>query len=373
MKRKIGSAAVVVGDSFNNTLGLIRSLGEAGVNISLILVGNDRLSICKSRYLTSSQIYKVSKLDECLSILRNIGHNMGQEQRYLICTNDKAAQYIDVHEPELSRYFITPMRGSQLGEMMDKEEQCKLALECGFTVPRSEIYTKGNRFPESVPFPILLKPTNSNHGAKSDIHICKNKEELDCALNCDSGCDRFIVQEYVDKEYEINVIGVSTDHGVFVPGAVRKLRHYPELYSPCSYGVYQSVETLSVDVAPIRKFMGRVGYVGPFSVELLRKNGKDYFMECNFRHDGLAYVATAAGVNLPAMLFDKCNSGNIELKETYMMDLSTDYCHVKNGTLNRWQWARDFMRTGCQLNFNRRDPMPTVLYYWHKIMHTFHR
>ena len=44
--------------------------------------------------------------------------------------------------------------------------------------------------------------------------------------------------------------------------------------------------------------MQHVGYHGPFSVELLHKNAKNYFMEVNFRHDGLAYAATASGVNL---------------------------------------------------------------------------
>ena len=32
-------SAIVIGDSFNNTLGLIRSLGEGGIEQTLILVG----------------------------------------------------------------------------------------------------------------------------------------------------------------------------------------------------------------------------------------------------------------------------------------------------------------------------------------------
>ena len=45
-------SAIVIGDSFNNTLGLIRSLGEGGIEQTLILVGeSDRMCVGKSKYL----------------------------------------------------------------------------------------------------------------------------------------------------------------------------------------------------------------------------------------------------------------------------------------------------------------------------------
>ena len=94
---------------------------------------------------------------------------------------------------------------------------------------------------------------------------------------------------------------------------------------------------------------------------------KNYFMEVNFRHDGLAYAATASGVNLPAMLFNS-QTVPMTVNNTYMMDLSTDYCHVKDGTLSRKYWFYDFRKTKCQLNFNRHDLMPTLYYYVNKIM-----
>ena len=93
-------------------------------------------------------------------------------------------------------------------------------------------------------------------------------------------------------------------------------------------------------------------------------------MEVNFRHDGLAYTATAAGANLlRSYIYDE--SADVDIEETYMMDLSIDYCHVKDGNIRFYSWFRDFIRTGCQLNFNWRDPMPTLCYYWNKISSKF--
>lgn len=358
--------AVIIGDPFNNTLGLIRSLGEAHVDITLLLVGKgDRLFVSRSRYLRKSQIFHLDNVEDCLPILQKIAD--GANDQVLICTNDGAAQFIDSHEPELSQSYITPMRGGRLGNMMNKDAQCLLAQKCGFTIPRSFIYKRGDQFPEGVEYPLLLKPANSTHGEKSDIHICTNYNEVETSLQQASSCPLFIVQEYIEKEYEINLIGVRTEHGVYVPGGIKKIRHYPTIYSPCSFGLFQSIDKFHIDTTPIVKFMNMVGYYGPFSVELLHKKDKNYFMEFNFRHDGLAYAATASGVNLPALLFDDRKDPKLHVKDTYMMDLSTDYCHVKDGTLSKKQWWRDFMRTGCQLNFNRKDPMPTVCYYVNKL------
>lgn len=355
--------AIVLGDSFNNTLGLIRSLGEGNVKVILILVGDDRLFVCKSKYV--SEVHRVSSLKEVDNVLKRLSNRY--KGGFLITSNDKSAKWIDDNEPWLSRLFITPMRGKQLGKLFEKPNQCRLAEEYGITVPKSLVYNRNSSFPEYLDYPVLLKPADSNTGEKSDIHICHNKEDIKSALLKESLCQSYIVQEYIEKEYEINMIGICTDNGAVIPGGIKKLRHYPTIYSPCSYGIFLSAYELGVDVEPIKRLIESIGYYGPFSVEFLRKNGKNYFMEVNFRHDGLAYTATAAGVNLLKMYVEG-KPLQYTLRPTYMMDLSSDYCHVKDGNLNRSVWIKDFIKTGCQLNFNLCDPLPTIKYYLAKLI-----
>lgn len=354
---------IVLGDSFNNTLGLIRSLGEAGATVHLILVGEDRLFVSRSKYVSS--VYRVASIDEIELTLRNLASLY--KGASIVCSNDKAALFVDENEEWLSDSYATPMNGRHIGRLFDKDVQCAWAEKCGFNVPRSIIYNREDALPDLLTYPVLLKPDNSLAGTKSDIHICYDLSQFNAALAEDSCCNRYLIQEFIEKDYEINMIGLATDGNVFLPGGIKKIRHYPTINSPCSYGLFVPSDELGVDLIPIHRFIKKVGYRGPFSVELLRKGNIDYFMEFNFRHDGLAYVATAAGVNLfNPFLFSK----NIEskAKATYMMDISTDYCHVKDGTLSFRHWLDNFIKTDCQLNFNWHDIRPTYHYYQYKIM-----
>lgn len=359
--------AIVLGDSFNNTLGLIRSLGKGGIDQRLILIGEqDRLFVSRSKYLNKGKVFKVRCIEDSLDILKSLTNS--SHRQVIICTNDIAATFVDAHEEELSLTYLTPMRGRHLGDYMNKDMQCQLAQACGFDVPQSIVYHRGNPLPEKIGYPLLLKPLVSIQGEKSDIHICNSLEQVETALQANSYCKDFLMQEYIEKEYEINLIGISTDWGILIPGGIRKIRHYPTIYSPCSYGLYESIDKLDIDIRPVQKFMSKVGYRGPFSVELLHKGNRNYFMEVNFRNDGLAYAATAAGANLAAIYMQFAGfPTHIPVKDTYMMDLSIDYCHVKDGNLTFRQWFADFRRTGCQLNFNRHDVMPTICYYWNKV------
>lgn len=355
--------AVIIGDSFNNTLGLVRSLGEAKIELVLILVGEqDPRFVCKSRYLNKKNTFRVHSLDQSMPILDRLAEDRCKYA--IICSNDNAATFVDEHEPTLYPRFITPMSGKRLGEYMNKASQCELAVKCGFDTPQSFVYHTGETYESRFPFPILLKPLYSTAGEKSDIHICRTQQQLDEIFKADSACKEYIVQEFIEKEYELNLLGVSTDFGILVPGGVQKIRHYPTICSPCSFGLFQPTAAYGINTSAIQKFMDAIGYRGLFSIELLHKGDKNYFLEVNFRNDGLAYAATKAGVNLPAiyMSFEDFPK-HPRVSNTYMMDLSTDYCHVKDEHLSRWQWMKDFCKTGCLLSFDKKDIAPTLYYY----------
>ena len=366
--------AIVIGDSTHNTLSAVRSLGEAGIEQYLILkCEEDTCFVAKSKYLKKNRVQYIQSIDECFSVLEKMKEMEGIKT--IICTFDEAAVFIDSLEKELAPYFRTPAKGKTIGSLFNKDEQCKLAIQCGLTVPRSQIFHRTDKIDSiCIDYPFLLKPLYSTQGEKSDIHICYVFQDLKSALKEESHCKDFILQEFINKEYELDCIGVRTEKGVFLSGAVRKIRHYPYLIGAGAYGLFLPLKELNIDIPGLERFFEHAGYYGPFSVEFLHKDNKNYFMEVNFRNEGLAYASTAAGANLHAFYVNPDYTIDWQhIRRTYMMNYSIDFLYVKNGDVSLRLWLKDFMRTRCFINFNWRDPMPTVCYYLHKIKKRFQR
>ena len=362
-----GDRAIIIGDSTNNTLSIIRSLGEADIEQCLILMcDEDSHFVAKSRYLQKQSVYRIATIDECLPILEELKSYAGLQT--IICSFDEAAMFIDSHEQILSPFYKTPARGKHIGDLFNKDAQCKLAAECGLIVPKSRRFSRTDDIDGiSTDFPIILKPQNSTRGEKSDIHICYNREDVKKALEIESGCDEFVLQEFINKDYELDCIGVRTEQEVYIPGGVRKIRHYPRLIGAGAYGLFMPVEEIDIDVEGVALFLEKSGYYGPFSVEFVRKGDTNYFMEVNFRNEGLAYAATVAGANLHALYMNpeiKVDADRIQ--SVYMMNYSLDFLYVKNKELSLRIWIRDFLRTRCFININFKDPAPTLYYYLDK-------
>lgn len=361
------TSAIILGDSTHNTLSVVRSLGQARVPFILLLSGeHDTCNVARSKYLRHNKLIRIGQTDDALPILRSMTLT---EAAKIICTYDEAAELVDRNEEELSSKFITPCRGKRIGQLFNKDAQCALARSCGLTVPESRLFHRGDDIDDlSLPYPVIIKPLYSTKGEKSDIHICHSKQELVDALNTASACNDFILQEFIDKEYELNCVGISTDAGIIIPGAIHKLRHYPNIVGTCSYGIYDLAQTLNINLDGIKEFLDTANYHGPFSIEFLHCKGKNYFMEVNFRNDGLAYMATAAGANLHAKYINESYPIDFsKTKSIYMMNYSIDYLHVKEGRISKSRWWRDFLRTRCFINASLSDPMPTLAYYLKKL------
>lgn len=362
----MNNKVIIIGDATNNTLSAVRSFGEAGIPQFLILVAeDDPLFVRKSKYLRAGNLQWVKAFVECEAVIECL--KATDQGATLMTTFDAAAQWLDERESEFSKLFRTPCRGKQLGRLFDKEAQCELAKRCGLTVPLTMVHHRGQNLPRVLPYPIITKPLVSSEGEKEDIHICLDEDALRQALSLQSRCRDFVIQEFVDKEFEINCIGVRTESGI-VMGAIRKIRHYPSLTGTATFAHIERVCNYGIDTKGVSAFLQQAGYYGPFSVEFLHKDNKNYFMEVNLRNDGLAYTATAAGMNLHALYMQPDKEVDwSKFHPVYMMNYSIDLLHVKEGRVSLWHWVRDLLRTRCFINMCISDLGPTLAYYRHKI------
>lgn len=354
----------VIGGNHHNTLGVIRSLGSEGVLPNVILVSNlEKPYVGFSKYIKELIIVPTDESAIKVLLSRKDKHS----HAVVIACSDGASSEIDNHRDCLADVYALPgcRRQGHLTAMMDKSTMTELAKRIGFTTPKSWIVKKGSVH-NDIGFPCIVKPMLSKEGSKSDIKVCDSNQELNDALS-NGTCNKYQIQKFLDKDFEYQLIGLSLNNGetVIIPGVSRCIRPCPGTNTGFLH--YENLDAVGVPLDSCKNFVKAVGYSGLFSIELLRgKDGKDYFMEMNFRNDGNSICVTKSGFNLPYFWY-LANTGEdyqerlakSTLTPIYVMPEFDDFrCFVLTRKIKLVQWISDVRRTDAFMEFDREDIMP---------------
>ena len=347
---------VVIGTSHHNTLGMIRCLGQAGYLVDLILIDQANSYITHSRYL--SKVVVLSGLSELIKCLSSNYDNQSICPIIISCS-DAVASYLDSNYDEIKDkyYFFNSGNANKVTACMDKQYQVALAKEFGLNTPHSYIF-KGDI--SKTIYPCLLKPVQSINGGKQ-VMICHNDNELLKSLTLYGKSVEVLVQQYLKKEYEVVILGLSVNGQIFIPGYILKHRDYD---GGTLYSTVKSISSFPKKIIQSCKDMIQaMDYEGLFGVELIYSNNNYYFIECNLRNDATTYALAVAGVNLPE-LYVKVKRENFVLpiscpvKEIKSIVEFNDFKHRKNFGVSLYQWLKEYLRASCKYYFNWKDPMP---------------
>ena len=146
----------------------------------------------------------------------------------IYCGSDTSISLLDnAYDVLKEKFFIFNAKNTRgrINHYMNKVFMFPLAEKCGLTTIKTWHLKKSEIDSANLIYPILVKPNNSLGGAKADIKISYNKEEL--LRNMHEGID-YILQEYIEKDYELNLLGLSLYAGkqILYPGVINKLREY---------------------------------------------------------------------------------------------------------------------------------------------------
>lgn len=353
---------IIVACSQNfNGYGMLHSLAEMGVKPTLIINHAKSPIIRLSRF--KGEISYYNSVSEIPDILKE-KYTSDSLRPIVICCDDAIQSIVDLHYDELKRWFILSNINDTQGEitrLMKKDIQMKLAAEAGITVPKTWFFKKGERVSDDVIYPIFAKTDISLHGAKSDMCICNNKEELQKAVNRMD----YLVQEYIKKDYEAIIWGTSIGKNqYYIPSVSHKIRHLPIETGMTSFGVMEEFSMHpGLDMNAVHRFLNALDYTGMFSIEFAVKDNVYYFLEINLRNDGLQNISTVAGANLPKMYIQSMLSLPVEIPKvktpTYYMGELTDYQHIGK-TITFKEWYKCFKMTDCFFIANWKDPLPFV-------------
>ncbi|HOJ10480.1 MAG TPA: ATP-grasp domain-containing protein [Clostridiales bacterium] len=360
---------VIIGDEHYNTLGVIRSLGEAGVRPDIIIIDSCK---AKSWVLTSCYVKHGTIVErnneKIIAVL--LDKSNGQNERiYLVPTSDFAVKLIDDNFNVLREHYVLPSIGNKAGELtrlMNKRVMAQYAEDAGFLIPKTKSHFVLPDFKNdkelfesiNVLYPVIVKQENA-FAAKDKIWIVKNKIELKSAL---SKCinEKVIIQQFIEKDEEIGIQGVGFGSSAepVVPGVVHKIRTSLNAIGSTTYADLRSIAQ-NDPVQQVKNFIKNIGYYGIFDIEVLRKGESYYFIECNFRNGAYGYSYTRMGANLP-MIWMGENVGVNTFNYTSLKLINTfsDYKHIKNGNISWYKWMWQLATANVYLTANCKDPKP---------------
>lgn len=370
---------IVVGKSHHNALGIIRSLGEFGCEVFLIIISERKSFVTKSRYV--KKFWHINSGQQVIDLLLEEFRDE-TERPIIIPADDYSASIIDGNLHMLDEKFVVPNIGNEqcaIVDKMDKTTMNELAEKHGFLVPKSLVLNLGeveeiNSYVENmdIKYPCIVKPLQSIEGSKSVITVCENQDVLISILNkLKPTYKRILIQEFIEKEGEFGIQGFA-DHQnnrVIIPGLVIKLRQSTVAPGSTTYGKLVKAHPL-IDLAKIAELVRDLEYTGIFDIELIHADGKIYFIEMNFRNGAYGYAFTRAGVNLPvlwclsALGRDISNISTRVNREVLLMNETADFRNVLEKKMGLLSWVRQFLKADVHLVCNKHDFRPFV----HKLL-----
>lgn len=366
---------IVIGSDHHNTLGVVESLGMAGISPYVIITTRSKPSQCfvlRSKYCQDKSF--TATYSQLIDLLHKNFKNNNGEKYVVITTNDQSASLLDNHYNELSEFLLLSGTGKQ-GELeywMDKLHMIELAKTVGMNVPKTKTVKKGETVDDFI-FPCITKSISTLKGGKSNIRICKDLESLNRFLSKQTQYDEIQVQQFIDKDFEFQLIGCSINGGeeIIIPGRTHIVR--PKGYDNNFHKLFvQNDNSFDQVLSQTKDFIRKTGYSGLFSVEFLRdKNGDDYFLEMNFRNDGGAICVTASGTNLPYIWYlNQTNDDNYKTvleKSTFKPVVYTPLVHyfyfMTRGEVSFGEWWRNNRKTTQFSTYFKDDKAP----FWYHL------
>lgn len=298
--------AVVLQASGPNALGIVRSLGRAGVRV--IACDHDPGAVgLVSRYATPHVTANaLTEPERFVEDLLELGRGPGRGG-VLFATHDEAVSALGPRQAEVDELFRRPWTPwPAVDAVMDKDHQHAAARASGVPVPATVTPRDAGDLAAAareLRFPVVLKPRNApefRHRFRAHLLTAADADELRRAWEQAAPYDPQVCEVIPGDDSLLWTYGSYRDASGRALAAFtgRKLRQWP-----VGFGAARAAESRWDPGLAARcdALLDALGYHGISQVEVKRdpRDGRDYLIEVNARAWLWIGLATACGVNLP--------------------------------------------------------------------------
>lgn len=366
---------VFVSKEHYNPLGIVRTLGEAGITPITVCVKGDLQMVGQSKYV--KERYYVDSPEEGLEfILSNFADP--NEKSFILTGDDVTVALMDRNYDRLKDYFYFYNAGEngRINYFMNKDTMLELVTRHGIKVAKTW-KVKVGEIPEDIEYPIMTKAINSiGEEWKDIVYICQNDEELKDAYS-KMKSEYILVQQYVKKTDEISFDAFSVNKGkdVFIVTEAYQMYNIPDKYSP----FWRIENHANFELGEkIKSVIAEMGLEGIWEFEFMADDkGNLWFLEINFRNTALGYSTTVAGMPQIVMWCDAMKNGVIDHSKRVpvpeglkAMAECFDYdVRVKGGWMTSEEWLAEYMPCACKMYMGRDDYEPFRIFMEYKQKH----
>lgn len=361
----IRNKIIIWGRDDFNTLGLLRELGSVGLSV-IFLIKGDKSYASQSKYCKEYVSYATT--EECAEYLLTAFKNESLKP-ILILSGDKISVYVDDKKELFSRYFIIP--GSKKGllrKYTDKNNMTELASHLGIQCPKSH-YIRWDSDISGIDYPCLIKPSHQKKSSYNEFkfRICRTESDLKKTLKYVNHESEFIVQQYINKDYEILIYGARMwdDNTVFA-GAFRKERLADS--GSGSFGIISGIPSF-INTKLISDYLEYIDYHGLFSFEYGVIGNNAFFFEVNLRNDGTSHYFYQAGLNIPLAYVYSCVNKEYNsiitsnISNAVFIDEVFDIENVIKMKISYKQWKKDKDQATIYKYYDVNDMAPWSYVY----------
>ncbi len=362
---------IVLGGEHYNPLGLVRSLGVAGIKPIAIIKRAMYGVTSKSKYI--QKLHLVDSNEEAIDLLIEKYGNE-KEKPFVLTSDDQMTSMLDLKYDLIKDKFIFYNAGAngRITEFMKKDKIMDLASKHGLKIAKSW-KVKDKKIPSDISYPVLTKAlVSTKDNWKDDSFICHDKKELENAFKKIKSKE-ILIQQYIKKKNELCYDGYSCDKGRKVLYAISSDYLYVKEGAYSNYMLVSNKHHKELE-DKLDKMFKEIGFEGIFSVEfLVDEEDNYYFLEINFRNSTWSWASTVAGMNLPVLwtssMLDKSiiDSAYKEFKPfKAMVEMLYLKDAIKYKEIGVLKWIIQLLSCKVKFLWNPRDIYPTISKFIHK-------